>query len=174
MSYYKELKGYYIYEIPNDKVEPGTLIHGLMQEGMAYDFGADDGHTYIAILDSDTDTLDLMQHYHKNSFVLSMGAHSASIGSEIFERYLKGDISLDDIPPAPYSNDNKPAAVADTSSSSKPKPKTQYAPAPLPVKPTRPTIARRDDLRTTDGRLRYLQDVKRRRRIAEANKAQPK
>ena len=92
MNNHEKLKGYYIYEIPTHSITRGSLVYGLMEEGSIYDFGLDDTHTYIAVLGSDTDTMDIFNDKYKNNFVFSMGARSASDGSQMLEGYLKGDI----------------------------------------------------------------------------------
>ena len=170
--------GFNIYELTPKDMYNGTAANSLLLAGLAYDFGDDmDGSSYIAIPCDDDNSNDFLLDHHPNSFLFSMGAISAGEANDLFNKLLNKKIEMDDIPPAPSRKNQTQAAHSvntgadQTITKAKPKAPPKKPPAPplanttTVAKPRRPT----PDMRSTDFRIRFFQDKKRRARIAAAS-----
>lgn len=170
--------GFNIYELTQKDMRVGTVAYSLLVSGQAYDFGDDkDGSSYLAIPCDDQNSNNLFLKSHPNAFLLSMGAISAGAANALFQKLLNKQIEMDDIPPAPVRNisepDIVPTIITPPSKATAPKASPPSPPSPLPpvgstphARPRRPG----PDLRSTDFRLKFFLDKKRRARIAAAAK----
>lgn len=167
------LIGYNIYAIPEDKTERGTMIYGLLEEGLAYDFGKDPNddspQIAIAVPLSDPDTIDLMDHYFPNTFWASIGAATPYQGAIIFQDFIDNVIQLDDLPLAPRHG-LKAEILAIAQKTDKPAAPTKTGDVQGPTKPAVITKPRRPSVRVNFNRLPLLDRVRLVKRLSKGGK----